>query len=81
MVHQGTGLPLLFPIQSLLEHLECQCRFSQFLHHHILVRGVEEVVVLEGIVVVEVLPLIEVGNGLVVVLRVYDRLIVLVGRV
>ena len=80
VVHQGVGLPLLFAIQALLKHLESQSGLTQLLHHHVLIGRVEEVVVLERIVLVEVLPLVEVGNGLVVVVRVDDRLVVLIGR-
>ena len=46
IVHQGVGLPLLCTRSAQLEHLERQSSLAQLLHHHILVAGVEEIMVL-----------------------------------
>ena len=72
VVHERVGLPFLSSFGSELEHLECERRFTEFLHHHILVAGVEEIMVLESEVVVEVFSLIVVLHGLVVVFWVND---------
>ena len=64
VVHQGVGLPLLF---AALEEEQGQVCLAQFLHDDVLVGGVEEVVVLQRVVVVEVLSAVVVGHGLLVV--------------
>ena len=73
VVHQGVGFP--FGILA-LEEVEGQMGFAQFLHHHVLVGGVEIVVVLQGVVVIQVFADIQVLHGLVVIVRVDDRGIV-----
>ena len=72
VVHESIRLPYLFAVYSELEHLQGKCSLAKFLHYHILITGVEEVVVLESVVVVEILSLVEVSYGLVVVIRVND---------
>ena len=71
-MHQGVGLPLLF---AALEEEQGQVGLAQFLHDDVLVGGVEEVVVLQRVVVVEVLSAVVVGHGLLVVGGVDDGLV------
>ena len=75
VVHQGVGLPFLLAVESLLEQLQGQCSLAQFLNDHVLIAGVEVVVVLQRIVIVEVLALIEVFHGLLVVVGVDDGIV------
>ena len=58
VVLQGGGVPLLV---GALEQLQRQSGFAQLLHHDVLVRGVEEVVVLQRPVAVEVVAFVEIG--------------------
>ena len=74
-MHQCIGSPFLFSVESLLEQFESQRSLTQLLYHHILVRGVEVVMVLQCIVIIKVLALIEVGYGLVVIGRVYNGVV------
>ena len=64
VVHQCIGLPFLLTIKFLLEQFQGESSLAQFLHHHVLIRGVEVVMVLQCIVVVEVLPFVELRYGL-----------------
>ena len=70
VVHQGVGLPFRF---LALEQMEGQMGFAQFLHHDILVRSMEVIVVLQCIVVIQVFPDIQVLYGGLVIFRVDDR--------
>ena len=81
VVHESVCLPFLLAMQSCLEHLEGKGCLSEFLHDDVLVGGVEEVVILERVVVVEVLSAVEVGYGLVVIPWVDDGGVVGVGWV
>ena len=70
VVHQGVGLP--FRILA-LEQMEGQMGFAQFLHHDILVRSMEVIVVLQCIVVIQVFADVQVLYGGLVIFGVDDR--------
>ena len=74
-MHQGVGLPFLRAVKSLLEKLQGQCCLAQLLYDHVLIAGVEIVVVLQRIVIVEVAALIEVSHPFLVVVGVDDGVV------
>ena len=76
VVHQSVCLPFLFAIERCLEEFQGKSSLAKFLDYHILIRGVEIVMVLQGVVVVEILTFVEVGNSSVVVFRVDDGIVV-----
>ena len=76
VVHQGVGLPFLGSVERVLEEFQGQCGLAQLLDDHVLVGGVEIVVVLQRVVVVEILALVEVGHGGVVVVGVDHRVVI-----
>ena len=72
MMHQGVGMPFFCTVKFLLEEFQGQGSLAQFLNDHILIGGVEIIMVLEREVVIEVLTLVEVFHGLVIVCGVDD---------
>ena len=70
-MHKCICLPLFLEALSALEHLEGKCRLTQFLHNHVLVRSMEQVVVLQGVVVIEILSFIKGCYALLIKPRVY----------
>ena len=73
VVHQRIGLPLRV---AALEQQHRQMGFAQLLLHHVLIAGVEQVVVLQCVVVVEVLSAVVAGHRLLVVVGVDDCLVI-----
>ena len=73
VVHQRIGLPLRV---AALEQQHRQMGLAQLLLHHVLIAGVEQVVVLQRVVVVEVLAAVVAGHRLLVVVGVDDCLVI-----